>query len=188
MNQLHHWYCRSSRWKKKLETEILPWSLHEVELGDAVLEVGPGPGLTTDWLRRRCRDLTCLELDQSFAGSLERRVAAAGVRVHCGSATAMPYADGTFSSVLSFTMLHHVPSVAAQDCLFKEVYRVLKPGGIFAGVDSLLSRWMRMFHICDTLVVIDPVTLPRRLEVAGFTGINVQTNNTRFRFVARRSS
>lgn len=188
MNQLHHWYCRSSRWKKKLETEILPWSLHEVELGEAVLEVGPGPGLTTDWLRRRCRGLTCLELDRSLAGSLERRVAAAGVRVDCGSGTAMPYPDCTFSSVLSFTMLHHLPSAAAQNRVFDEVYRVLKPGGVFAGVDSQLSWWMKMFHICDTLVVVDPVTLPRRLEGAGFTGVNVQTNNTRFRFLARRSS
>ena len=28
---------------------------------------------------------------------------------------AMPFPDGSFSAVLSFTMLHHVPSVTLQD-------------------------------------------------------------------------
>ena len=147
MNRLHRWYCHSSRWKTTLETEILPWSIGEVEFGKDVLEIGPGPGLTTDWLRQRCRSLTCLELDQNLAVSLERRTAARGVRVHRGSATAMPYGDFTFSAVVSFTMLHHVPSVGLQDQLFKEVRRVLKPGGIFVGVDSLGSWWMKVFHL-----------------------------------------
>ena len=188
MNRLHRWYCRSSGWRTKLETEILPWSLREIELGGDVLEIGPGPGLTTDWLRHRCRSLTCLELDQNLARSLEHRTAAAGVRVDCGSATAMPYGDCTFSGVVSLTMLHHVPSAALQDRLFDEVCRVLKPGGTFVGVDSLGSWWMKVFHIGDTLVLVDPTTLPRRLEAKGFADVSVETRNARFRFVAHRSS
>jgi len=188
MNRLHRWYCRSSRWKTTLETEILPWSLGAIELGDHVLEIGPGPGLTTDWLRHRCRSLTCLEVDQNLAVSLERRKAALGVRVQCGSATAMPYGDCTFSDVVSFTMLHHVPSVALQDRLFHEVRRVLKPGGAFVGVDSLGSWWMKVFHLRDTLVLVDPVKLPDRLQAIGFGDVSIETRNSRFRFVAHRPS
>jgi len=186
MNRLHRWYCRSSRWKTTLETEILPWSLGGIELGNDVLEIGPGPGLTTDWLRHRCRSLTCLELDQNLAVSLERRTAALGVRVHCGSATAMPYDDCTFSDVVSFTMLHHVPSVVWQDQLFDEVHRVLKPGGTFVGVDSLGSWQMKLFHVRDTLILVDPVGLPGRLEAIGFADVSIETRNSRFRFVAHR--
>src|SRR6516165_7436715 len=51
MNRLHRWYCRSSRWKRTLDNNILPWALSGIQLGEQVLEVGPGPGLTTDWLR-----------------------------------------------------------------------------------------------------------------------------------------
>jgi len=155
MNRLHRWYCWSSRWKTTLESKILPWSLGEIELGVDVLEIGPGPGLTTDWLRHRCRSLTCLELDQNLAVSLERRTAANGVRVHCGSATAMPYGDCTFADVVSFTMLHHLPSVVLQDQLFEEVHRVLKPEGTFVGVDSLGSWWMKVFQVRDTLVLVE---------------------------------
>lgn len=188
MNYLHRWYCRSGRWKERLETEILPWSLNGVDLGSDVLEIGPGPGLTTDWLGNRCTRLTCLEVDRDLARSLEQRTAESGVHVDCGDATAMPYPDCSFSSVLLFTVLHHVPSRALQDRLFAEAYRVLKPGGTFAGVDSLLSWWMKLFHIRDTLVAVDPVTLPRRLQAAGFAQIVAQTNNSRFRFLARRPS
>ena len=51
MNRLHRWYCQSNHWRHRLGTEILPWSLKGVDLGGEVLELGPGPGLTTDWLR-----------------------------------------------------------------------------------------------------------------------------------------
>jgi SAM-dependent methyltransferase len=186
MNRLHRWYCRSNRWKKKLETEILPWSLSGVELGSDVLEVGPGPGLTTDWLRNRCAGLTCLEVDRDLARSLEQRTSASGIHVDCGDATAMPYSDCSFSSVLLFTVLHHVPSPALQNRLFAEAYRVLRPGGTFAGVDSLPSLLMRIFHVGDTMVLVDALGLPPRLEAAGFEEITTEIGTGRFRFRARR--
>lgn len=186
MNQLHRWYCRSSQWRKKVETEILPWSLESIDLGNDVLEIGPGPGLTTDWLRRHCGSLTCIEVDRDLARRLGRRTATAGVRVHCGNATAMPYRDSTFSSVVLFTVLHHVPSVALQNRLFAEAYRVLRPGGTFAGVDSMQSLRMRIFHLSDTLVIVDPASLPARLESVGFREIKTEIGTGRFRFCARR--
>jgi len=188
MNRLHRWYCQSSQWKRKLENKILPWSLRGVDLGDEVLEVGPGPGLTTDWLRRQYKAITSIEVDRELADTLKRRVAGTNVRVQCGDATAMPYGDRTFSGAVAFTMLHHVPSRELQDRVFAEVCRVLRPGGIFAGTDSMPSFLMRIFHIRDTLVLVDPKTLPARLEAAGFEEIMVEEGDGRFRFSARRLS
>jgi ubiquinone/menaquinone biosynthesis C-methylase UbiE len=188
MNHLHRWYCQSSQWKQKLENKILPWCLGGVDLGDEVLEVGPGPGLTTDWLRHRCKNITCIEVDPQLANSLNHRVASTTVSVQCGDATAMPYGDRTFSGAVAFTMLHHVPSQELQDRVFAEVYRVLRPGGIFAGTDSTHSFLMRIFHIWDTLVLVDPKTLPARLEAAGFEEIKIEEGDGRFRFSARRLS
>jgi 16S rRNA A1518/A1519 N6-dimethyltransferase RsmA/KsgA/DIM1 with predicted DNA glycosylase/AP lyase activity len=45
-----------------------------VDLGANVLEVGPGPGLATDILRRRFANLTCIEIDPLLAGSLSERM------------------------------------------------------------------------------------------------------------------
>jgi len=188
MNRLHQWYCRSDQWKQKLENEILPWSLRGVDLGNDVLEVGPGPGLTTDWLKHRYKSLNCIEVDQELAGLLGLRTANSNVRVQCADATKMPYRDGTFSGAVSFTMLHHVASPALQDRLFAEVYRVLRPGGAFAGIDSMRSVLMRIFHIRDTMVLVDPATLPARLEAVGFRDVKVELGAARFRFYARRPS
>ena len=68
MNRFHRWFCRTGFWKKALSDEIIPWALKDVGLGDDVLEVGPGPGMTTDILRERLPRLTSIEIDPRLAG------------------------------------------------------------------------------------------------------------------------
>jgi len=74
-----------------------------------------------------------------------------------------------------------------QDCFFREAYRVLRPGGIFAGVDSLPSILMSIFHVRDTLTLVAPDTIAQRLASAGFIDVYVDVTSERFRFSARRS-
>lgn len=186
MNFIHRRLCKSDRWKQTVEAYIVPWVLEGVDLGRNVLEVGPGPGLTTDVLHSRVEHLTCVEIDRGFAKALSRRMAGANVTVLCEDATGMSLPDASFDGALSFTMLHHVRSAALQDRLLAEVLRVLRPGGIFAGVDSLDSRTFRLLHIFDTLTPVDPRTFPRRLEAAGYIGVQVDTNPYAFRFRAHR--
>jgi 16S rRNA A1518/A1519 N6-dimethyltransferase RsmA/KsgA/DIM1 with predicted DNA glycosylase/AP lyase activity len=113
MNLAHRWLCRSDSWRNVVETHIAPWVLEGVDLGSDVLEVGPGPGVTTDLLRSRVSHLTCVEIDRGFACALARRTAGSNVRVLCEDATAMSFADAAFDAAVSFTMLHHVHR---QDC------------------------------------------------------------------------
>lgn len=185
MNFLHHWFCRSDRWRKTLEDRI-PWAIAGHDLGSSVLELGPGPGLTTEKLRLGVPQLTALELDPKLAESLGCRLANTNVEVVTGDATAMPFPGEQFSAAVSFTMLHHVPSPELQDRVLREVWRVLKPGGVFVGTDSLNSWLMRLIHIGDTLVPIDPVTFGARLAAAGFEGVRVEKNSEAFRFCAKR--
>ena len=186
MNAYHRWLCQSASWKAGLR-QLLPWALEGVDLGDHILEIGPGPGLTTDLLRTRVSQMTALEIDPRMADSLQQRMANTNVRVMQGNATGMPFEDQQFSAVLAFTMLHHVPSVALQNKLIAESFRVLKPGGVFAGVDSLFNLRFRLIHLGDTMVVVDPNTLGVRLEAAGFTHSRVDKTRRRFRFQAFRA-
>lgn len=187
MNRLHRWYCRSAHWRRTLETRLLPWVLAGCDLGDDVLEVGPGPGLVTDALRRRGLALTCLEIDPGLARTLRARMPREQVRVVEGDATEMPFEDGRFSAALSMTMLHHVPSPELQDRLLREVRRVLRPGGTFVGSDSVSSRSFEWFHAFDTLVPVDPTGFAGRLEAAGFRDVSVQPATRAFRFRATRA-
>jgi SAM-dependent methyltransferase len=186
MNPLHHWICRSGLWRKHLKTGLLPWALGDLDLGVDVLEIGPGYGLTTDVLRARVSRLTCVEVDRAMALSLSRRTAGANVTVVHADAVHMPLRNASFSAAICFTMLHHVPSFRLQDELLAEVARVLRPGGVFAGTDSLYSGLFGLIHFGDTMTVVDPAAFPQRLHAAGFTEIQVETGRRSFRFRARR--
>jgi SAM-dependent methyltransferase len=186
VNRLHRWYCRSARWQRTVEQRLLPWVLGDVDLGDRVLEVGPGPGLTTAVLTRRTAHLTAVEIDAQLAESLRRRVDPQRVEVVRADATAMPFPDGSFSGAVCFTMLHHVPTVALQDRLLTEVCRVLRPGAVFTGSDSRPSLLFRAAHLFDTMVLVDPRFLPQRLAAAGFTDARVGSAKGQFRFAARK--
>lgn len=129
MNGLHRWLCGSALWKTALERTLMLWALKGIDLGDHLLEIGPGPGLTTDVLRTRVSRMTAIEIDPSLGEALKRRLADTNVNVIPGDATNIQLEDKTFSPAVSLTMLHHVPSAELQEKLLSEVYRVLRPGG-----------------------------------------------------------
>jgi SAM-dependent methyltransferase len=181
MNSIHRRLCGSRVWARAVEESIVPWTLDGVELGPQVLEIGPGLAATTRVLTQLPRSITALEIDpvsaRGVAAGFEGRV-----RVVTGDGTVMPFADGTFSGVVCFTMLHHVPSPDAQDRLFAEAVRVLRPGGVFAGSDSQPSLAMTLIHLRDTLVPVPPDTLAQRLADAGLGDVEVTARPGRIRF------
>jgi SAM-dependent methyltransferase len=184
VNEAHLRLCASPEWAEYVEGELLPWVLAGHELGDAVLEIGPGPGLTTDVLRRMVPRLTAVEINQTLAVALSERLAGSNVEVFCGDATALDFQTGTFSAVTCFTVLHHVPSPDLQDQLLREAHRVLRPGGLFVGTDGLVTLERQELHRGDIFVPVDPLTLQSRLSETGFRNALVETSGDRFRFRA----
>ena len=99
----------------------------------------------------------------------------------------LPFEDGRFSAAICFTMLHHIPSAELQDRAFAEVTRVLRPGGTFAGSDSIATGALfKLIHVGDILQPIEPEGLPARLDHAGLTGAKVSRGSRAFRFRARK--
>jgi len=182
MNRYHQRRCRSRGWSDFMAGTVLPHALDGIDLGARVLELGPGYGASTKPLAARVRSLTVLEYDPLLAARL--RADLGSVRVVTGDATSMGFGAGSFSAVVCFTMLHHLPGAAAQDRLFAEAARVLRPGGVFAGTDSRPSLRWRLIHLGDTCTPVDPGTLPGRLGAAGFTRVAVDANERLVRFVA----
>jgi SAM-dependent methyltransferase len=169
-----------------LESDLLPWVDAAGDLGDDVLEVGPGPGLTTDLLRGRVPKLTAVEIDPTLAGPLAERLAGTNVEVVCADATDTGLESGRFSAATCFSMLHHIPSAADQDALFAELHRVLRPGGLLVGVDSRDNEVIREFHVDDTFTPIDPDSFETRLAAAGFSDVALDMSEYEMRFSARR--
>ena len=175
MNQNHE-VCGGEEWRNAVREFIIPWALGQGELGDDVLEVGPGYGATTDVFREKVARLTAVEIDHDLATALAGRLAGTNVNVVEGDATALEFGDDTFSGATCFAMLHHVPSPELQDRLFGEVARVVRPGGLFVASDSLASDDLREFHDGDTYQPIDPDTVGDRLTQQGFANIEVRVN------------
>ena len=155
---------------------LLPAALAGVDLGDDVLELGPGPGLTTQALAPMTERLTAVEIDQELADVAAQRLRPfTGVEVVLGDATDLPFPDGRFSAVVCMTMLHHLPDVASQDRLFAEACRVLRPGGVLCGSDNLgKGLRFRLIHLGDTRTVVPAATLAARLQAAGFARADVR--------------
>jgi SAM-dependent methyltransferase len=175
MNQGHMEYCASDDWRRLVHETILPVALHGVELGDAAIEIGPGPGFTTDILRTRTAHLTAVELDEGLAASLAGRMEGSNVEVVVGDATALTFAPRRFTGAASFHMLHHIEPDEAQDRVFAELARVLVPGGMLVAADGIYNDGTALFHQDDTYNPIDPDELEPRLAAAGFGALRVRT-------------
>ncbi len=184
MNLWHRWYCRSAGWAKVVHEYMMPGVVGDNVLGDHVLEIGPGPGLTSDWLRARVPRLTAIEIDPKLARSLKTRLDGTNVTVVEGDATSMPFPDAAFTGAVCFTMLHHVPSPGLQDKLLAEACRVLKPGGIIVGSDSTPSLRWNLYHLFDTRTPVDPDGFAPRLEAAGFAEPSIRRGPNYFSFRA----
>jgi hypothetical protein len=51
VNRRHLELCSSDAWAETVRDEILPWVVGTLELGDSILELGPGPGRATEKMK-----------------------------------------------------------------------------------------------------------------------------------------
>jgi SAM-dependent methyltransferase len=184
MNE-NHALCGTREWSEGIRDEVIAYMTAQVDLGKAMLEIGPGPGAATEWLRHEVKELVALELDETTAAALASRFAGTNVEVVVEDATRLPYREGRFDSVGCFTMLHHVPTVRRQNAILAEALRVLRPGGVLVASDSLPSNGLHEFHAGDTYNPIDPGSLIAKLQAIGFDRITVVVDDI-LKFIAHK--
>jgi SAM-dependent methyltransferase len=177
MNSAHLEVCASPEWRQIVEENILPEALRGMDLGSDVIEIGPGPGFTTDVLMKIAARLTAVEVDTELAGSLRARMVGTNVNVVCGDAASLDFASDTFSGAASFHMLHHIETNETQDKVFSELARVLEPGGVLVAADGIENESSRSFHEGDIYNPIDPDDLRVRLTTAGFTSLDIRVHD-----------
>ncbi len=193
MNRLENWFCASSFWRRVTREKLLPWLLSGMDLGDHVLEIGAGAGAATEELRSRAPRVTSLEYSPHLVAKLAARnhrqngSPAFDCEVLQGDASALPFPGETFSAVIAVLMLHHLKSPAAQDAAFAEVFRVLRPSGVFVALD-IPDGWLhRIAHIRSTFVPLAPPAAPGRLAAAGFSNVSLDFQRGFFRLRASRA-
>jgi ubiquinone/menaquinone biosynthesis C-methylase UbiE len=165
---------------------LLPWILSGTELGEHVLEIGAGPGAATEELRKRAARVTSLEYSHAFSAGIARRNLGANGAVLQGDASSLPFAQETFSAAIAVLVLHHLKSREAQKRAFVEIFRVLRPGGVFLAVE-IQDGWLnRIGHIGSTFVPVAPVSARERLAAAGFSNVSFGYKGSAYRLRALR--
>ena len=161
-----------------LEEQVLPPALERVDLGDDVLEIGPGPGFTTDVARARRTAHLDRGRDRS-ACCTSRSPSDWPARTSTSSTATRPRSSCPTTGsprAASFNMLHHVPTAEAQDAIFAELAARAAPRRRARGRRRRRTARARAeFHEGDTYNPIDPdVASPAGSRTAGFTDIEVE--------------
>lgn len=188
MNALENWFCGSSIWRWATRNQVLPWLAADSNLGDHLLELGAGSGAATAALRERVARVTSLEYDSPAVARLrERNACRPGSSLLQGDAANLPFQDSTFSSAIAILMLHHLTCRERQDRALGEIYRVLRPGGVFLALE-IRDGWLnRLMHRKSSFVPVSPASVPARLASAGFWRSSVDLRNNAFCIRATRA-
>jgi len=187
MNAAEHLICSSSLWRYFTQRQLLPWVLSDTHLGNHLLEIGAGYGPATAHLATRASRVTSLEYDHKSTLKLKlQRDGTPGGTVR-GDAAQLPFACQTFSSALAILVLHHLKSRELQDQMFAEVFRVLRPGGVFVAFEITDSWIHRVGHIGSTFTPMVPASALSRLTAVGFSSIALELRRGAFRVTAIRA-
>jgi ubiquinone/menaquinone biosynthesis C-methylase UbiE len=114
----------------RLEPFIIGFANFDEGLNSTVLEIGVGMGADHErWASSRPRRLCGIDLTQHAIDLTRDRLALRGLQseLQVADAEDLPFPDHTFGHVYSWGVLHHSPDTQRA---FKEVARVLRPGGI----------------------------------------------------------
>lgn len=173
MSPIEGTFCRTHLWNVIAARRMLPWALGADPLTGRVLEIGGGAGAMAEaTLADHDVDMTITDLDPRMVAAARERL---GDRVtaEVADVTALPYAAGSYDTVASYLMLHHV--IAWPEAI-TEAARVLKPGGSFRGYDLTDTTAARWFHRVDRspFLMVAPGALHECLEAAGFTDVRIE--------------
>lgn len=123
--------------QKNLE---IPFFLNQVPLPPSakILEIGCGRGMGLQLLmaeaRRRGTPVSQAwggDLDEKMVGKAQARLRHTA-KILQADAEQLPWANESFDAVFDFGALHHVPNWQKG---VEEIYRVLRPGGAFYGLE-----------------------------------------------------
>lgn len=155
--------------------------------GKRVLDIGCGTGGPAIVLARdRGAQMVCIDVEPQLIARAERNAAAAGVAqridFHLVEPGPLPFEAETFDVVFSKDSMIHIPDKKA---LYRDILRVLKPGGVFSASDWLAGegasmnpafrRYIDFIDLDFTMATAEETAAA--MHAAGFTAVDVRDRN-----------
>lgn len=173
MSPIEGTFCRTHLWNVIAARRMLPWALGDEPLVGRVLEIGGGAGAMAEATLAVSDDveMTITDLDPRMVAAARERLGDRAT-AEVADVTALPYAAGTYDTVASYLMLHHVIQWRSA---ITEAARVLRPGGRLRGydlTDTAAARWVHRVDRSPVLMVA-PEDLRDQLEADGFQDVRI---------------
>ncbi|RKF16727.1 methyltransferase domain-containing protein [Roseovarius spongiae] len=163
--------------------------------GAHVLDIGCGSGAIAVALARDhgAGHVTGIDVEDPVCDAARARAEAAGlanrIAVQKVAPGPLPFDDATFDVVFSKDSIIHIPD---KEALAAEAFRVLKPGGMFAASDWLMSHAgepspeMARYIELEALdfAMADPARYDAAMRAAGFEDVELVNRNGWYREVA----
>ena len=111
------------------KTSLMRRILDEMQAGRKGLDVGCGQGAYVARMRELGLDVSGIDMSSGQVRLAARNVGGEGL-VQVGSVLDIPAADASFDFVYVINVLHHLNSIEDQRRAFREMLRVLRPGGL----------------------------------------------------------
>jgi ubiquinone/menaquinone biosynthesis C-methylase UbiE len=139
--------CCGAVWRSS--SAAIARELRAQRLGRDVLEIGAGGGSVAKQMLSRDLELawTAIDIDSHMTQAAAMRLREfPNASAKTADATALPFPDDSFDTVVSCLMLHHIID---WERAVAEVARVLRPGGTFLGYDLVRTPLASVFHRLD---------------------------------------
>ncbi|MER8828645.1 methyltransferase domain-containing protein [Mesorhizobium sp. M0938] len=164
--------------------------------GRTILDIGCGSGgITLHLLERHgAAHVTGFDVERPVIEMARQRAAVRGLSDRANFVQTppgpLPFTDACFDVVFSKDALLHVSD---KDALFAEIFRVLKPGGVFAASNRMISHdgepspEMKAYVAAEGLsfAMASPARYAAAMRRAGFADVTVRDRNAWYRGVAR---
>jgi SAM-dependent methyltransferase len=149
-----------------LETEFGPIDIYlfdqllrgQIAPGMRVLDAGCGPGRNLVYLLRSGYDVSAVDAEPVAVAAVRKLAASIAPALPAGNIRAEPiehmtFAEASFDVVLSSAVMHFARDDAQFEAMLGEMWRVLKPGGLFfcrlassIGMETRMRRLHGRWH------------------------------------------
>lgn len=116
--------------------------------GENLLDVGCGMGFIIDIAKDFFKRIRGIDITPAMLEKVNTTSLTCDIKVQLANSENIPFEDRSFDVCTAYAVLHHLHDLRAT---FKEIYRVLKPGGIFySDLDPNYYFWKSISGLPDT--------------------------------------
>lgn len=161
--------------KKPMDQEVLRRFARAIGGRGTVLDVGCGPGQTTRFLKDLGVDISGLDLSEKLLDQARR--IHPGIPFRKGDILDLDLTDDSIAGVVSFYTICHFTTQQVKKA-FDEVFRVLRPGGLFLLTYHVGDETVRVMEFLGKDIDIEFMLFPtdiirKSLDERGFAGIEI---------------